>query len=105
MVENTFVLSGKFKFIAEHYGDRIIEQQLIEEMSELTKAILKKWRVNGEGMETSATKEDVEQNLYEELADVSVCLQELIYLYHCSGIVNEVRIAKANRTIERMTNR
>ena len=70
--------SGKIR-IAEHYGLEPQMQQLIEEMAELTQAICKHKRKNGDGQPLSdaIAARHVEENLIEELAPpVSTVWQE-----------------------------
>ena len=78
-------------------------QQLIEEMSELTQVICKCFRCDGEGQ---PVPDDVEQkvfeNLIEELADVKLVLDQVIFLLACDEEVLEVMKQKTNRTIERI---
>ena len=89
--------------IADHYGTTIQMHQLIEEMAELTQAISKYFRINGLGQPVPDYKRTaVEQNLIEELADVKLLLEQVIYLFDCDQEVLEVMKTKINRTIERM---
>lgn len=92
--------------IAEHFGEAVQMQQLVEEMSELTKAICKYARVNGIGQPVadSVTKEAVEANLVEELADVKLVLEQVIYLHGCKeGVENIIaeKIVKVNERIRK----
>lgn len=81
-------------------------QQLVEEMSELTKAICKYARVNGIGQPVadSVTEEATEANLVEELADVKLVLEQVIYLHGCKeGVENIIaeKIVKVNERIQK----
>lgn len=91
MLQQMISNDPRFK-IAEHYGCRRQMQQLIEEMSELTQALCKCFRSNGE----------VHENLIEELADVKLVLDQVIFLLACNEEVLEIMKQKTNRTIERM---
>lgn len=93
----------RFK-IADHYGLECQLQQLIEEMGELTQAICKHFRINGQGQSVSPslTRYEVEQNLVEELADVKLVLDQVIFLLACDEEVLEVMKQKINRTFERI---
>jgi len=92
----------RFK-IADHYGLECQLQQLIEEMSELTQAICKYFRINGQGQPVPDYKRStVEQNLVEELADVKLVLDQVIFLLACDEEVLEVMKQKINRTFERI---
>lgn len=79
-------------------------QQLVEEMSELTKAICKYARVNGIGQPVadSVTEETVEANLVEELADVLLVLEQVIYLHGCKDEVEKVMTEKIEKVNERI---
>lgn len=92
--------------IAEYFGEAVQMQQLVEEMSELTKAICKYARVNGYGQPVadSVTEETVEANLVEELADVKLVLEQVIYLHGCKeGVENVIaeKIVKVNERIRK----
>ena len=90
--------------IAEHFGEAVQMQQLVEEMSELTKAICKYARVNGIGQPVadSVTEEAVEENLVEELADVKLVLEQVIYLHGCKEGVENVIAEKIEKVNERI---
>lgn len=90
--------------IAEHFGEAVQMQQLVEEMSELTKAICKYARVNGIGQPVadSVTEETVEANLVEELADVKLVLEQVIYLHGCKDEVENVITEKIEKVNERI---
>ena len=99
MIEN----DPRFK-IAVHYGLDNQLRQLIEEMSELTQVTCKHFRIYGQGQPVSPdlTRLDVMENLIEELADVKLVLDQVIFLLGCNKEVLEVMKEKTNRTIERM---
>ena len=90
--------------IAEHFGEAVQMQQLVEEMSELTKAICKYARLNGQGQPVadSVTEETVEANLVEEMADVKLVLEQVIYLHGCKGEVENVITEKIAKVTERI---
>lgn len=67
----------KMKIIASKLGQSGCETQVIEEMSELTKAICKMRRVCGIGQPTDIDADTVRQNILEEIVDVRMSL----YLY------------------------
>lgn len=75
--------------IAQHYGLEGQKNQLIEEMAELTQAICKMNR-------------GLESNMIEELADVRLVLDQVIFLLGCSAEVQEVENQKIERTLERI---
>lgn len=79
----------RFK-IANHFGLEPQMRQLIEEMAELTQVICKHFRGY-----------DVEQNLIEEMADVKLVLDQIIYLMSCTDAVQEVMKEKIKRIGEK----
>lgn len=95
--------SGKIR-IAEHYGLEPQMQQLIEEMAELTQAICKHKRKNGDGQPLSdaIAARHVEENLIEELADVKLVLEQVIFLLRAESDVQKVVNQKIERTLERI---
>lgn len=83
------------KQIAKHYGLQIQENQLIEEMAELTQAICK---INRDGCNNISYFE----NLIEEIADVKLVLSQVIMLLKCEQEVQKIINQKIERTIERI---
>ena len=79
--------------IAEHYGLRVQMRQLIEEMAELTQVICKSERYN---------LDTVREHLGEEVADVQVVLEQVIYLLGENRIeqIRAEKIARQKRRIE-----
>ena len=73
------------------YGERSQEDMLIEEMSELTKALIKHRRYN-----TEETRADI----LEEIADVQITLMQLIFMYENPA---EIVSAKLQRLKQRTT--
>ena len=63
----------------DKWGEYAQYDQMIEEMSELTIAIskYKRYKLG----EKYLNKDDVLNNLYEELADVKLCLHQLEYMF------------------------
>lgn len=59
--------------IADHFGLDPQLKQLIEEMAELTQAICKYFRFNSDRY-LPITEDEMERNLFEELADVTLML-------------------------------
>ena len=80
------------KTIAEHYGLNNQMMQAIEEMGELTQAIVKVYR-NG--------LDNERDNLIEELADVEIMIEQLDYLLGDNQI-EKVKEYKINRQINRI---
>lgn len=79
-----------FKRAIDTYGVRSQEDVAIEEMSELTKAIIKNRRYN-----TDETK----ANIVEEMADVLIMLFQLMNVY---GVPSQVYEAKVDRLKKRL---
>ena len=79
--------------IAEHYGLRVQMRQLIEEMAELTQVICKSERYD---------LDTVREHLVEEVADVQVVLDQVIYLLGDNRIeqIRAEKIARQKRRIE-----
>lgn len=71
--------------IADGFGEATQMQQLVEEMAELTTAVCRYAGTRGEG----DAQEAAEENLVEELADVRLVLEQVIYLHECEGSVRE----------------
>ena len=72
--------------IAEHYGLEKQKLKAIEEMAELTKALLK----------------DDRENIIEEIADVEIMISQLKWLLSVHGQVADVRLRKIDRQLKRM---
>lgn len=90
--------------IANFYGLNGQQNQLIEEMAELTQAICKMNRVHGCGQPVANEIKiaSLEYNLFEELADVRLVLDQVIFLLGCDQEVQEIENQKIERTLERM---
>lgn len=88
-------LTGGMRKIAEHFGYESQTRMLVEEMAELTQAICKERRVD-------KYIEEVELNLIEELADVKLVWDQVVYLADCRDEVEGVIERKIARTIERI---
>ena len=84
--------------IADHYGLHNQYRKLVEEMSELTQAICKYLG------SPESEKTDYTDNILEELADVMVLWQQIIYLLgiEADKRIRDIAYSKVNRTLERM---
>ena len=71
--------------IAEFFGIKTQTNQLIEEMAELTQALCKKNR-------------GIKSNIVEELSDVRLVLNQMIYLMDCEEEVQAIEKSKIDRT-------
>lgn len=80
----------KIAAIAEHYGVEHQKRKLVEEMAELTKAIL---------------KPESYESIVEEIGDVWIMLFQMMYLLEVTDDeLQKVMIKKVNRTLERNAN-
>lgn len=83
------------KKIADHDGPCFQGLQSIEEMAELTQALLKLFR------EPHNENERI-YDVIKEIADVEIMLKQLTYLYDCKDEVNIMEQIKIARKIERI---
>ena len=87
------------KKIADTYGYDTQSRQLIEEMAELTQAINKAWRMGNDFDNLLVQK----RNIKEEIADVTIMLEQIKYLLSISDTdINEIIEQKLNRQLERI---
>lgn len=92
------------KQIAENYGYEAQSRQLIEEMAELTQAINKLWRKQGNGQSTENAMGAICNHVYEEIADVEIMLGQVKHLLRCEEYVEEFKKIKVERQLERIKN-
>lgn len=85
-------MNERIKTIADHYGLNNQMMQAIEEMGELTQAIVKVYR-NG--------LDNERDGLIEELADVEIMIEQLDYLLGDNQI-EKVKEYKINRQLNRI---
>lgn len=91
-------------FIAEHYGIEPQTDMLIEEMAELTKALLKHRRAKAAGKATGKLLSE----MADEMADVRIMLEQIEYLYNhfvddeFSWFINARMDEKLERQIKRI---
>ena len=78
------------------YGREAQQDMCIEEMSELTKAICKAKR-NRYYLTTQ-----IKENLYEEIADVYIMLEQLVMMYDCESEVKKQIANKLARLESRL---
>ena len=91
---------NNMKMIAEHYGFNSQSRQLIEEMGELTSAINHHWRKDlqcGEKPFDKSNQSPEVKHMIEEIADVKLCLEQLIYLLDCTAKVDFLMDYKMSR--------
>lgn len=89
---------GEIEFIADYYGISHQLKKLIEEMSEVTKEIIK--------LDLSQNDKEIEDiflnRLPDELADLSVVYDQVVYLLGCKEKVARNRKYKVLRQLGRM---
>lgn len=93
--EITLTWNDIFHAAIERYGERAQTDMMIEEMSELTKALLKYRRAVADGSLTRQHLLDVQ----EEMADVTIMLRQMALIY---GDCTQQEIAKTERLAERL---
>lgn len=76
---------------ANKLGVQTLLFQTQEECGELVKAVGKFNRCRGIGQKTETSIEDARANLIEEIADVQICLEQLVYVM---GLEEEVEARK-----------
>lgn len=83
--------------IAEHHGIDNQLEQTVEELAELIVAVKKYKRYSG--------NPTVYRNLIEEIADVEIMLEQLIYLLDIGTSVDDVATLKVHRELQRIENK
>lgn len=94
----------KISAIADHYGYDSQSRQLIEEMAELTSAINHFWRKElqcGKLDPSALSIGPAYDHILEELGDVVICVDQLIYLLHGESEVRTHMMKKMKRQMER----
>lgn len=87
-------MNEDLKKIANHYGLRRQLWQTVEETAELTQVICKTERYD---MDT------VRDHLVEEVADVSIMIDQIVYLLG-DNMIAKIREEKIKRQLERISN-
>lgn len=85
--------------IARHYGVDAQSRQAVEEMAELTQALTKFWRYKGDDAQTIR---GLRGHIAEEIADVSIMLEQLEILFDVKNEVAENRSHKIFRQLDRI---
>lgn len=94
----------KISAIADHYGYESQSRQLVEEMAELTSAINHFWRKElqcGKLDPSALNIGPAYDHVLEELGDVVICVDQLIYLLNAEGEVRQHMMKKLKRQMER----
>lgn len=89
--ENSF--EEQLSMIARHYGYKVQARQAIEEMAELTQAICK--------IQRYGFQDDYTDNLIEEIADVSIMVEQLKILVGSPSVTKKMK-NKIARQIKRI---
>ena len=84
------------------YGKEAQTDMVIEEMSELTKALLKYRRLENSLKSADCKKTQAKQNIYEEIADVIIMLTQLIMIYGGRDEIKMFIEGKVLRLAERL---
>lgn len=94
----------KIDYAAERLGFDATSNQLIEEMSELTKVVCKMNRFKGLGqpIPKEISGANIIDSIIEEIADTKVVLEQMIHLIDAERSVSEIMEVKTQRTYERM---
>lgn len=98
-------MDNAIKQIADKYGYDAQSRQLIEECAELTQAVNKLWRLEQKQNRTITQDIDLsfaKEHLVEELADVSIMVEQMLYLLDCKGDFEIEKAKKIKRQLERM---
>ena len=82
--------------IADKLGKEEILCQLSEECSELIQACLK-YRRTMKGL-TPKTEDEIKENLFEELADVLLNIQQAMYLFSDEDINDRIKTIQSYKT-------
>lgn len=77
------------------YGELSQIHMAVEEMAELTKALMKDRR-------DDVNHKAVRENIIEEIADVEIMIDQLKLIYHCFSDAENVKNFKINRLAERI---
>jgi NTP pyrophosphatase (non-canonical NTP hydrolase) len=98
-------MDNAIKQIADKYGYDAQSRQLIEECAELTQAVNKLWRLEQKQNRTITQDIDLsfaKEHLVEELADVSIMVEQILYLLDCKSDFEIEKAKKIKRQLERM---
>lgn len=94
----------RIKFIADKYGRNLQTTKAIEELAELQQAICK---LNLAIIQNKGFEKEIQLkgNVKEEIADVVIMLNQLLYLYEIDeGHIASLIDFKLNRQVERIEN-
>ena len=97
-------LHEKIVRIARYYGYEHQTHKLMEEMGELQTAINKMWEKEQE-IEGYAILHEERMEIYKEIADVEILLEQIKHLLNCRDEVESIKHYKVNRQLGRMEKR
>ena len=92
-------MDGLLRRAIATYGIKNQEDVAIEEMSELTKALMKMHRYERSG---KGNYYGLRMNIFEEIADVEIMLEQLKIIYDCKEATEAVKSAKLYRLEKRL---
>lgn len=100
-------MNDKIQRIADTYGFMAQARQTMEECAELIQALNKYMRALGSGEPAMKDGKRIEpetarDNVVEEIADVTITLEQLKYLMECEAEVSSIRKLKIKRTLKRI---
>lgn len=82
---------------ARKLGKDVLLWQTQEECAELIQAIAKYNRCRGIGQITKVSKQEAEQNLVKELADVEICLEQVKFILNLDKDVKQTKQETLNK--------
>lgn len=99
-------LSSEIHKIADNYGLKPQSDLLVEEMSELIKALSKYHRIMNTDYQKPSkpiSEEEITMNIAEEIADVEIMLEQVRYLFDIPyDTIEDIKEKKVKRTLDLM---
>ena len=89
-------------FIADHYGETEQLIQTAEECDELGHAVLRYRRALIDGNTSAETLRNANAALIDEIADVLIMCEQMMYIEGCQGDVEKMISIKLARQVERI---
>lgn len=87
-----------YKKAIETFGEESQIDMAIEEMSELTKALLKHRRA----VKSENVTDEIYDNIAEEMADVSIMLEQLYLIFDNKNVCDNIKEYKIDRLAKRI---
>ena len=91
--------------IADHYGYDEQREQLYEEMAELIQAFNKLRRNCNKNGKDSFTNYPYLSEIFTEIADVEIMLEQIKYLMDCHDQVEQEKVRKIERELKRIASK